>query len=131
MRQHHGEISLRRVYCEVALMADKQSSAECLKKRFFVLLQNRVFNSSKADAFFTVKRLKKHFSRRLFEVFGSALGALAFIAFRDVLETTDLQNGLHYDFAAAIGAHEFLRSDSGARVFTCSSHFVPPKAIRF
>ncbi len=69
--------------------------------------------------------------RRLFEVFRSAFGALALAAFRDVLETTCLQNCLHCDFAATIGTDEFLRGNSGARVFTCSGHFVPPKSIQF
>lgn len=67
------------------------------------------------------------FAAKLFEVLWPAFSALALIAFGYVLETASLQQRFHDNFAAAIGADEFLSGNCSSRVFTCSSHFLPPK----
>lgn len=93
---------------------------------------------TKLEAFYSklkmtaiISRHFQHLVATLFEILGSAFGALALVAFGYVLETTSLQQRFHDDFAAAIGADEFLRGNCRSRVFACSSHFIPPKKIRF
>lgn len=58
----------------------------------------------------------------LFEIFRTAFGSFAFAAFGNVFYSAFFHTRFHKDFAAAIGANEFLRCNRRSRVFTCSCH---------
>jgi len=59
--------------------------------------------------------------KKSFEIAGATLDSLAFFAFGDILDLAVLENGLHFNFAAA-GAIKMMRRGRGTRVFRNLCH---------
>lgn len=47
--------------------------------------------------------------KKLFEIFRSPLRPFALRAFGEIFNFSFFEHGLHYDFSAAVGTHEFMR----------------------
>ena len=47
--------------------------------------------------------------KKLFEIFRPPLSPFALRAFGDIFNFSFFEHGLHYDFSAAVGTHEFMR----------------------
>lgn len=65
----------------------------------------------------------------LFKVLRTSFNTFTFLAFCLIFNSAINNHSFHNDFATTIRANEFLCCNSCTRVFTSSSHYVPPNRI--
>src|SRR5574344_392116 len=86
------------------------------------------------QVFFLGKDKSMHYktcSKRLIKILWASFNTFTFLAFSLIFKLAIINHCFHYDFATAVRANEFLCCNSSTRVFTSSSHYVPPIEYSF